>query len=343
MENEEKQFVKWLIILITSVVVSVITAILVMVYTPAKENTAAPQETVVTNDENDLPEMPQALAFKSAASLSSDATDSTCTINATVYPEVAGDQYLNWSVEFVNADSVWAKGKIARDYITVTPTVEGGATATVRCLKPFGEQIKITATSRNNKNAKAECRVDFVQQIIDTYVEWDRLDANKRKIGTLKFDETDKKIVMPADTHYIDMPRLTIEYSDYTLENPDVFDIRFFLKGTEEMSNKLQDVTGKQFFNSYHNIELGYPTSIEPGEYIFYTDYNCLTEDPDELIGEFYFVFEGNDVNEWKSGISVVKNNTDIPYFFFSVECFGDVIDFEKEYLVYASPELFTV
>ncbi len=333
MENEEKQFVRWTIIICALILIATVTAILVFVFCP-DEKAETPKE---------QPSMPQALAFKSAASLSSDATDSTCTINATVYPEFAGDQYLNWSVEFVNADSAWAKGKIASDYIIVTPTVEGGATATVRCLKPFGEQIKITATSRNNEKAKAECKVDFVKQILDTYVEWDRLDANKRKIGTLKFDETDKKIVMPADTHYIDLPRLTIEYTDYTIGEIEEFDIRFFLKGTEEMCEKLKSVTGKNFYNSYHNIELGYPTRIEPGEYIFSTDYKCLTEDPEDIICEFYFVYESNDTNEWKSGISAVKNNTNIPYFFFSVECFGYEIDFEKKYLVYASPELFTV
>ncbi|MCM1368207.1 MAG: hypothetical protein NC184_05325 [Roseburia sp.] len=331
--TEEKRFVRWLIILIALIIIATVTAILVFVYCPdEKEN--------ITQDRTG---MPQTMAFRSAASLSANESDSTVNLTATVYPEVAGDQYLNWSVEFVNASSTWATGKTASDYVSVTPTSEGSVNATVRCLKPFGEQIKITATSRNNEKAKSECTVDFVKQILDTYVEWDRLDASKRKIGTLRFDETDSKIVMPSDTHYIDMPRLTIEYTDYTIGEMDEFDIRFFLKGTEDMYNKLKTVTGKHFVNSFHNIELGYPTSIEPGDYIFATDYNCLTEDPEDIIRVFYYVYESNDANEWRSGISVIKDNTDIPYFYFSVECFGREISFEKEYLVYASPELFTV
>ncbi len=341
MSSEEKRFVKWAVILIACIVAAVVTAIFVFMYLTDNKSLSVPQGT--DNIQDEPLDMPQTMTFKSAASLSSNESDSTITLTATIKPDTAGDRYLNWSVEFVNSNSAWAKNKNARDYVSVMPTVEGGATATIRCLKPFGEQIKITATSRNNEEAKAECTVDFVKQILDTYVEWDRLDANKQKIGTLRLDKTDSKIVMPPDTHYIDMPRLTVEYTDYTIGEMEEFDVSFFLKGTEEMYNKLKTVTGKLFVNKFHNIEVGYPTSIEPGEYIFSTDYYCLTEDPEDIVRVFYYVYDSNNSDEWHSGIPVVKANTDIPYFYFSVECFGYELSFEKEYLVYASPELFTV
>ena len=93
-------------------------------------------------------------------------TPISATLTATVLPEDA-NQAVSWRVSFVDATSAWASGKAVSDYVTVSTQLEGGKTATVTCLAPFGEQVKIECISQDNPDIKAECAVDFIQAIED--------------------------------------------------------------------------------------------------------------------------------------------------------------------------------
>ena len=83
-----------------------------------------------------------------------DYESETLTITATVSPDNSADNTgLDWSMAFKNPSSAWATGKTLSDYMTLTPSgadVAGSKTVSVKCLKPFGEQIVITATSQDN-------------------------------------------------------------------------------------------------------------------------------------------------------------------------------------------------
>ena len=87
------------------------------------------------------------------------------TLTATVLPEKASNKAVDWAVSFVNPSSAWATGKTVTDYVTVTPTADGALTANVECLQAFGEQIKVTVTSRNNAEAMATCLVDYAERV----------------------------------------------------------------------------------------------------------------------------------------------------------------------------------
>ena len=87
------------------------------------------------------------------------------TLTATVLPEKASNKAVDWAVSFVNPSSAWATGKTVTDYVTVTPTADGALTANVECLQAFGEQIKVTVTSRNNADATATCLVDYAERV----------------------------------------------------------------------------------------------------------------------------------------------------------------------------------
>ena len=87
------------------------------------------------------------------------------TLTATVLPEKASNKAVDWTVSFVNPASAWATGKTVTDYVTVTPTADGALTANVECLQAFGEQIKVTVTSRNNADATATCLVDYAERV----------------------------------------------------------------------------------------------------------------------------------------------------------------------------------
>ena len=110
--------------------------------------------------------LPARMLFTPAPLAASAPKTFSVNLAVTVTPTTAAAKPLDWAVDFVNADSEWASGKTVTDYVTVTPTVDGAKTATVTCLKAFGEQIKITVTTRENPNATATCLLDYKQQLL---------------------------------------------------------------------------------------------------------------------------------------------------------------------------------
>lgn len=116
--------------------------------------------------------MPVSMSFMAIAPIAGDAGG--ITLQATVKPDNADDKSVDWLVEWVNPLSTWVNGKAVTDYVTVTPSSDGSATANVSCFQAFGEQVRVTVVSRQNENAKADCMVDYAQRItgieIDVYV-----------------------------------------------------------------------------------------------------------------------------------------------------------------------------
>ena len=86
-------------------------------------------------------------------------------LTATITPENATNKAVDWTIAFVNAESEWATGKTVTDYVTVTPTADGALTANVECLQAFGEQVRVTVTSRDNTSVKANATVDYTEKL----------------------------------------------------------------------------------------------------------------------------------------------------------------------------------
>ena len=86
-------------------------------------------------------------------------------LTATITPDNATNKAVDWTIAFVNAESEWATGKTVTDYVTVTPTADGALTANVECLQAFGEQVRVTVTSRDNTAVKATATVDYAQKL----------------------------------------------------------------------------------------------------------------------------------------------------------------------------------
>lgn len=103
------------------------------------------------------------LASRAMTAAASAKTDSQYMLTATVEPADADEQTLTWSVAFKNPASAWANGKIATDYVTVTPTSDT-KNARVNCLAAFGEQIIVTTKSVDNPDAYATCTCDYVMR-----------------------------------------------------------------------------------------------------------------------------------------------------------------------------------
>lgn len=84
------------------------------------------------------------------------------TLTATVNGD-ATVKAVDWTVAFQNPASEWATGKAVREYVTVSST--GDLTATVQCLKAFGEKILVSAVSRDTPTAMATCVCDYEKHI----------------------------------------------------------------------------------------------------------------------------------------------------------------------------------
>ncbi len=91
--------------------------------------------------------------------------DTAYQLTATITPENATNKAVDWTIAFVNAESEWATGKTVTDYVTVTSTADGALTADVECLQAFGEQVRVTVTSRDNTAVKANATVDYTEKL----------------------------------------------------------------------------------------------------------------------------------------------------------------------------------
>ena len=100
-----------------------------------------------------------------AANGISEQAETAYQLTATITPDNATNKAVDWTIAFVNAESEWATGKTVTDYVTVTPTSDGALTANVECLQAFGEQVRVTVTSRDNTAVKANATVDYTEKL----------------------------------------------------------------------------------------------------------------------------------------------------------------------------------
>ena len=91
--------------------------------------------------------------------------DTAYQLTATITPDNATNKVVDWTIAFVNPASEWATGKTVTDYVTVTPTADGALTANVESIQDFGEQVRVTVTSRDNTAVKANATVDYTQKL----------------------------------------------------------------------------------------------------------------------------------------------------------------------------------
>ena len=114
--------------------------------------------------------------------MNTDYESETLTITATVSPDNSADNTgLDWSMAFKDPSSAWATGKTLSDYMTLTPSgtdAAGSKKVSVKCLKPFGEQVVITATSQDNPEVMASCTADFAQRIESAALKFGDLNVN---------------------------------------------------------------------------------------------------------------------------------------------------------------------
>ena len=167
-----------------------------------------------------------------------DYESETLTITATVSPDNSADNTgLDWSMAFKNPSSAWATGKTLSDYMTLTPSgtdAAGSKKVSVKCLKPFGEQVVITATSQDNPEVTASCTADFAQRIESAALKFGDLNVNLGGDTNVKWELNPNGAGVGGATN------VTTEKSDvYTLAEDFTYTVTAESSYTEESYFKL--------------------------------------------------------------------------------------------------------
>lgn len=144
--------------------------------------------------ENGIQMMKTAIPIEEYATYGvSEQAEKAYTITATVKPDTATNKKVNWSLSFANAESAWAKGKNVADYVTVSASGTTNNVAVLTCMKAFGEQILLTATSDDDSAKSAVCTVDYAQKVTNATLSFGSLTVENN--GTLS-----PKFQIAADT-----------------------------------------------------------------------------------------------------------------------------------------------
>lgn len=185
--------------------------------------------------------------------------DTAYQLTATIVPENATDKTVDWAIAWAvppqhsggtigdeDPGSVWAMGKTVTDYVTVTPTSDGALTANVECLKDFGAQVKVTVTSRDNSEVKANCLVDYTQ----------KLQGVKATFGfTVLTDGMTKSFDLSQSGQPIESWTFDYTTSAYTIE--DHYVTMVTLSFSEEGVSALESAIGAEFTWENDNISGG--------------------------------------------------------------------------------------
>ncbi len=134
--------------------------------TETKDNTAQNNPLVVNERESRGISLMSAVAVNEAGAYSAESV----TITATLKPDnTAENTGVDWSINWQNPASAWANGKAVTSYVTLSAGDDyiTSKTATLTCLQPFGEQITVKATAKDNPEVTGACNVDYAQKLND--------------------------------------------------------------------------------------------------------------------------------------------------------------------------------
>lgn len=135
--------------------------------------------------------------------------EAALTLTVTPTPADAELTGAKFTMAFKNASSAWATGKTVTEYVTLSQSNE--RSATVSCLKAFGEPIVITYTVKgeNDANKTATYQLDYRARIAKGNV----------RFGGVYFEIAKKDLGYALIDNESDKIELLFTYSDYTVKD----------------------------------------------------------------------------------------------------------------------------
>lgn len=113
--------------------------------------------------------------------------ENAITIQATVEPNDAVNQLVNWTIAWTNPSGTWASGKDVSSYVSLT-VGSSTKTATVSCLQPFGAQITVTAVSQDNPEITAKCTLEYAQKVTAASLNIGNVSVNIGGVTKIKYE-----------------------------------------------------------------------------------------------------------------------------------------------------------
>ena len=122
--------------------------------------------------------MPKAMAFvvseedlghtrkvaRAATTAGTFTGESGVTLTATLSNKYLNGKY-NWTFDFENPESAWAKNKAVSDFFSLTVDETCTDKATIMALAPFGEPITVTATLEGSGKSGTS-KIDYLQRLV---------------------------------------------------------------------------------------------------------------------------------------------------------------------------------
>lgn len=104
-------------------------------------------------------DMPAQIYLSGGTTDNDVAVDLSWTMQATITPDTAVNKAVDWSIAW--ADGATRASKDVTDYMTVTPSADGSATATVNVTKSFGGDAIIITVKTRSGGYTATCTVTY--------------------------------------------------------------------------------------------------------------------------------------------------------------------------------------
>ena len=207
------------------------------------QNPNAQEQTVGTQDGMLLtPGNSERMTMSVSRALAANGEE-TVTLTATITPENATNKQIDWSVAWSDASASWANGKTVTDYVTVTPTSDGAASATVKNLQAFGAKIKVIASSREDPEITAECTVDYAQRCPSPLFSATGLSVPNHGLDSdlMSFNKDSKNLTMRLYPDWTETGKRKITFSNtfmtYTVS--DTFTATYGLRQSQDLKTAL--------------------------------------------------------------------------------------------------------
>lgn len=184
-------------------------------------------------------------------------------LRATITPSNATNQQVDWKAEWVNGASPWASGKTVTDYVTVTTTTDGSLVANVECKQAFGEQVKITVTSRQNTKASASATVDYAKRVTSGSVNYVGGTSGNVNISASGSEFT-YNATSTFDDNYINASSVfTPVFGTSTVEDEFTYELSVLF--SEDWISALEDNGFSSYLDMFGDVVIGDSFSISVG------------------------------------------------------------------------------
>ncbi len=337
-KHKTRDTVKWILTLLAFILVGIMLTGIILGWFDKKADTSTtgePQQSGTSGFEID--EVYNTKAMSLAVNTYAASVPNSYTVTATIMPSTAENKNVDWSVEFVNASSDWAKGKTASSYVKVTPASTGSATATVTCLQAFGEQIKVVAKSNENASISAYCVCEYYERISSvtgSFTGLNNFDTSK-SVNEWSYI-TSGKISTSMQGDMNGLYEITVGYStsssDYTIAE-NLHDIEVTLEPTQEFRTAMKakysdyECAPVSFMGNNGSVAMEVPQNYGTGCYFPLTGMTTLSD----LSGDPIFMISICDyANE------ILCANPNMSFMNVTIKIEGDYNDFTTTFKVKA-------